>query len=311
MAFYEIKVSRENIHGTLSKSIKPILEIESGDSVSFETLEGDWRWDKPETPATASGKRFLERVMPQDQGHALCGPVYVKGAKPGMTLKVHVDRVVPAEWGWSRVGGGDVEHLSRIGFDGEEHFLLWDLDYDAKTCKSNEGHMVAMDPFMGVMAVAPNSEGHVRTHLPGIHGANLDCKDIIAGSTLYMPIYTEGALFSTGDGHARQGDGELGCTAIECPMRDVRMTFEVLDEPFEFLKCDSPRGWITFGFNPELTEASYEALMNMVKLMRKLYGFSQKEAMNLTGAVVDMHVTQIVNGIRGAHAVLQHGAIMK
>jgi len=159
------------------------------------------------------------------------------------------------------------------------------------------------------MAVAPDSYVPARTHLPGIHGGNLDCKDIVAGSALYMPVPVEGALFSTGDGHARQGDGELGCTAIECPMREVHMTFEALDEPFSMLVCDSPRGWITFGFNKDLTQASYDALKNMVELMMRLYGCSGKEALNLCGAVVDMRVTQLVNGVRGAHAVLPHGAI--
>ena len=175
---------------------------------------------------------------------------------------------------------------------------------------SHMGHGVLMQPFMGVMATAPDSDEPMRTHLPGIHGGNMDCKEIVAGSTLYMPVYAEGALFSTGDGHACQGNGELGCTAIECPMSSVRMTFEATDEPFEMLKCDAPSGWITFGFSEDLTNACYEALLNMVKLIQRMYKYSRKEALNLCGAVVDMQVTQIVNGIRGAHAILPHNSIV-
>lgn len=310
MATYKIELKRENIHGILSKSIPPVLRIKSGDSVIFQTLEGDWRWDKPSEPSSTSGNPFVQRKMPYDQGHALCGPVYVEGAKPGMTLKVHVDYVIPHTWGWSRVGLGNEDHLKRIDYDGIEHFLLWDLDVKNGKCTSNMGHQVDMIPFMGVMTVATDSDSPVRTHLPGIHGGNLDCKEVVSGSTLYLPVYTEGALFSTGDGHARQGDGELACTAIECPIQAAKMTFEIVNKPFEFLACDSPNGWITFGFNEELTEASYEALHNMIYLMQKIYNFEFKEALNLCGAVVDMHVTQIVNGIRGAHAILPHCAIL-
>lgn len=92
-------------------------------------------------------------------------------------------------------------------------------------------------------------------------------------------------------------------------MREVRLTFELLRQPFEMLACDAPSGWITFGFHEDLTRASYEALENMARLMERLYGFSRKEALDLSGAVVDMHVTQIVNGVRGAHAILPHDAL--
>ena len=309
MAIYSLETKRETLHGTLDKHIPPVLTIQSGDTVVFRTLEGDWRWDKPPLPASSSGRTFVERRMPGDRGHALCGPIYVEGARPGMTLKVSVERVVPYTWGWSRVGDGDPDHMARLGFSGEEHFLLWDLDVERRVCRSNAGHIVPMRPFMGVLTVTPDGDKPARTHLPGPHGGNLDCKEVVAGSALYLPVLVDGALFSTGDGHARQGDGELGCTAIECPMREVRLTFELLRQPFEMLACDAPSGWITFGFHEDLTRASYEALENMARLMERLYGFSRKEALDLSGAVVDMHVTQIVNGVRGAHAILPHDAL--
>ena len=252
--------------------------------------------------ATARVKQRLYVCRAPDaggRGHALCGPIYVEGAKPGTTLKVSVERIVPHSWGWSRVGDGDPDHMARLGLSGGEHFLLWDLDVERRVCRSNAGHIVPMRPFMGVMTVTPDSDAPVRTHLPGVHGGNLDCKELVAGSTLYLPVLVEGALFSTGDGHARQGDGESGCTAIECPMREVRLTFEVVEEPFSMLVCNAPCGWITFGFDEDLTAASYEALRNMARLMGQLYGCSFKEALNLCGAVVDLRATQIVNGVRG------------
>lgn len=237
MADHILKPSRKNLHGSLSKSIPPVLTITPGETVDFTTLEADWRIARPDSPLSSSGV-FMERSFPADQGHALCGPVYIQGARPGMTLAVRINQIIPGTWGWSRVGGGDPDHLSRIGFEGDEYFLIWDIDRQKGICRSHMGHCVPLSPFMGVMAVAPDSDDYVKTHAPGPYGANMDCRDITAGSILYLPIYTQGALFSTGDGHARQGDGESGCTAIECPMEQVSMTFNLIDEPLDSPVCN-------------------------------------------------------------------------
>ncbi|RJW32293.1 acetamidase [Clostridiales bacterium TF09-2AC] len=308
MADHILKPSRKNLHGSLSKSIPPVLTITPGETVDFTTLEADWRIARPDSPLSSSGV-FMERSFPADQGHALCGPVYIQGARPGMTLAVRINQIIPGTWGWSRVGGGDPDHLSRIGFVGDEYFLIWDIDRQKGICRSHMGHCVPLSPFMGVMAVAPDSDDYVKTHAPGPYGANMDCRDITSGSILYLPIYTQGALFSTGDGHARQGDGESGCTAIECPMEQVSMTFNLIDEPLDSPVCNSPKGWITFGFHSDLTVAAYYALMDMCRLMERLYGFGHKEAMAMASVAVDMKITQLVNGIRGVHALLPHGVI--
>lgn len=308
MADHILKPSRKNLHGSLSKSIPPVLTITPGETVDFTTLEADWRIARPDSPLSSSGV-FMERSFPADQGHALCGPVYIQGARPGMTLAVRINQIIPGTWGWSRVGGGDPDHLSRIGFEGDEYFLIWDIDRQKGICRSHMGHCVPLSPFMGVMAVAPDSDDYVKTHVPGPYGANMDCRDITSGSILYLPIYTQGALFSTGDGHARQGDGESGCTAIECPMEQVSMTFNLIDEPLDSPVCNSPKGWITFGFHSDLTVAAYYALMDMCRLMERLYGFGHKEAMAMASVAVDMKITQLVNGIRGVHALLPHGVI--
>jgi acetamidase/formamidase len=304
---YSLKPERRNLHGVLSKNIPPVLTIKDGDSVVFETIEPDWRTQRPDRPATDSGV-FMERHFPFDAGHALCGPVFVEGAKPGMTLAVRVNNVIPGSWGWSRVGLGDPEHMDRMGVSGDELFLLWDIDAETGLCTSHNGFSVAASPFMGVMTVAPEGDADVRTHIPGSHGANMDCKDIVAGSVLYLPVIHEGAMFSTGDGHARQGDGELGGTAIECPIREANLSFQVVDEHIERPVCNSPRGWITFGFDADVTAACYTALKDMAALISRLHGVSYKEALALCSVAVDMHVTQLVNGVRGAHAVLPHGS---
>ena len=310
MADYFIGPERANLHGHLSNKIPPALRIRSGDTVTFSTLEGDWRLERPAKPESSSGL-FFPRKLPEDCGHALCGPIYIEGARPGMTLAAHLEKIVPSDWGWSRVGDGDLGHLSRIECQEGEYFLIWDLDKKRGTCRSHRGHQVAMSPFMGVLAVAPDSVEPVSTHPPGLHGANLDCRELIEGSTLYLPIFTEGALFSVGDGHAAQGDGESGCTAIECPMKEVRIRLEIQEGSFGSPVADTPGGWVAFGFSESLTDASYNALGNMALLMERLYGYEYREALSMCSVAVNLRITQIVNGIRGVHAILPKGSIFQ
>lgn len=308
MATFRLDTTRETLHGVLSPELPAAVTIDSGDSVEFKTLEADWRTEKCTEPKTDSGI-FFPRTYETDCGQALAGPVYVRGAEPGMTLAVHVDALVPGRWGWSRVGMGDPDHLKRIGCEEGEYFLNWDIDRAKGTCISNEGHRVAMCPFMGIYAVVPEGGEAFTTYVPGVHGGNLDCRELTAGSTIYFPVFHEGALFSVGDGHAAQGNGELGCTAIECPYDQVKLTFELIHEEAEFMVADTPAGWITFGYDEDLTNAAYMALGHMVRFMEKQYGFHKREALAMASLLVDMNVTQIVNGVRGAHAVLPHGSI--
>lgn len=249
MAVFRLKPTREALHGALSPELPAAVTIDSGDSVEFETLEADWRTEKCMEPRSGSGM-FFPRSRETDCGQALMGPVYVRGAEPGMTLAVHVDELVPGNWGWSRVGMGDPDHLRRIGCGEGEYFLTWDIDRENKTCMSNEGHRVALRPFMGLYAVVPAGEEAFTTYVPGAHGGNLDCKELAAGSTIYFPVFHEGALFSLGDGHAAQGNGESGCTAIECPYEKVKITFELVHEEAEFLAADTPAGCLWLGFRP-------------------------------------------------------------
>ncbi len=309
MARHILQPGRETLHGELSCHIPPVLKIQPGDSVAFETLEADWRTERCTEPKTESGVFFC-RDRKTDAGQALSGPVYIDGAKPGMTLEVTVNRLVPGSWGWSRVGLGDHDHLKRIGCEQGEYFLVWEIDREKGICTSNEGHKVPLRPFMGIYAVAPEGKEGRTTHYPGPHGGNMDCKELVQGSVLYLPVFHAGALFSVGDGHAAQGDGEMGCTAVECPYDTVDLTFRLLDKTISSPAAKTPNGWVTFGYSENLTDAAYMALDHMVELLMGLYGFHRREALTVASVSVDMHVTQIVNGIRGAHAVLPNGSIM-
>ena len=247
-----------------------------------------------------------------DKGHALCGPIEIKGAKPGMVLEVRIDKIVPASFGYTVAGGWASETNDWLGVgEGTEQFLLkWSLDATNNTGRDQFGHTLSLRPFMGVMGMPPAEPGIHPTAPPRATGGNIDCKELVEGSTLYLPIAVEGALFSVGDGHALQGDGEVCTTAIECPMEHVALTFNLRDDLSIATPCaNTPAGWLTLGFHTNLQEANMLALSAMLDLMMQQYGFSKLEALALASLVVDMHVTQIVNGVRGVHAILPHGVL--
>lgn len=142
---------------------------------------------------------------------------------------------------------------------------------------------------------------------PRFCGGNIDCKELVEGSILYLPIPVSGGFFSVGDGHALQGDGEVSTQAIECPMDVVDLTFTLEDDfNLSMPRANTPAGWITFGFHEDLDEACFIALEGMLDLMEEFYEFERKEAYTLASLTVNMRITQIVNGTKGVHAILPH-----
>ncbi len=138
----------------------------------------------------------------------------------------------------------------------------------------------------------------------------MDCKELVAGSSLFLPIAVPGGLFSTGDGHAAQGDGEVSGTAIECPMEQVDLTFFLhSDMRMTTPHAHTPAGWLTMGFDEDIDEATFRALEAMVALIGEQFRMTKQNALALASVVVDLRVTQIVNGVCGVHAMLPHGAV--
>jgi acetamidase/formamidase len=310
MATYSIEPNRATLHGTFSRDYPPVLTIASGDTVSFRTLDAGWGLDSPKE----KGKQrqyFEPRDPERDRGHALCGPVAILGAEPGMVLEVQIDAIRPGTWGGTYVGGTGRRALNgRLGVLDEERALYWELDSDALTGRDQYGHTVALHPFMGVMGLAPAVPGVHPTAPPRICGGNIDCKELVVGSRLFLPVQVTGALFSVGDGHGLQGDGEVCGTAIECPMERVDLTFRLHpDLHLTTPRAETAKGQITFGFHEDLNEATLLALEAMLDLLGEQYGVKRHEALALASLVVDLRVTQIVNGVSGVHALLPLGAI--
>ncbi|WP_054024943.1 acetamidase/formamidase family protein [Bacillus sp. FJAT-28004] len=309
MAHYSIQPERSTLHGSFSRDFEPVLTINSGDSICFRTLDAGWGME----PFSAPGirKRFEPRESSRDGGHALCGPIFIRGAEPGMTLEIKINEIHLGSWGWNSAGGFPHPLNKRLGLaDGEEYHLNWNLDSDLMIGTSDNGHKITLRPFMGVMGMPPNEPDIHSTFPPRFCGGNIDCKELIAGSTLFLPIPVSGGLFSVGDGHAVQGDGEVGCPALECPMDAVNLEFRIREDiSIKMPRAKTPTSWITMGFHEDLDEASIIALDGMLDLMCDLYEFDRKEALALSSLVVDLRITQIVNGVRGVHAVHTHGSI--
>ncbi len=312
MSFYEVKPTRETLHGKFSREHAPILTIESGDTVCFKTLDAGWGLEAQRgdgTPRT----HFEPRNPETDAGHAMCGPIAIRGAEPGMALEIKIEALQPGAWGWNVSGGWPSVVNTRLGLDNAPDFLnRWELDVAAGTGTNHRGFQVKLRPFLGVMGMPPDEPGLHSTTPPRATGGNMDCKELVAGSSLYLPIAVAGGLFSTGDGHAAQGDGEVSCTAIECPMEKAQLTF-VLHPEMQITspRANTPAGWITMGLSSDLNEAMFLALEDMLLLMSSQYEISRQEALSLASVVVDLRVTQVVNSVWGIHAVLPHDALKR
>lgn len=301
MATFHIESNENTLHGFFSRDLAPVLIIDSGDTVHFKTIDAEWGLENFNVtlvdPNTGPPPRKVADEHPT--GHALCGPVFIRGAEPGMTLAIHIDSIRTGTWGWT-VGGKSA--------DGQA-LHLWDLDPDQLRGRNHLGHQVALRPFMGVMGMPPAEEGKHSTNPPRLTGGNIDCKELVAGTILYLPIAVSGGLFSTGDGHAAQGDGEVSKTAIECPMEDAQLTFHLHPN----LTIPTPRAWtptcwLTLGFDESLNIAARTALDAMLDLMVEQRGVTRPDALALASVVVDLRVTQIANKVFGVHAVLSHDA---
>lgn len=309
MALFTIEPERHTLHGHFSRELPPVLTVDSGDIVRYRILDPAWGLE-PFVRLHRPRQKFEPRTQGLDDGHALCGPIAISGAQPGMTLEIRINEIRPGAWGWTTAGGWPSEVNSHLGVEKDAVLLAWTLDATQMTGVNQHGHKIALRPFMGVMGMPPSEPGIHSTIPPRSCGGNIDCKELVAGSSLYLPVSVPQALFSVGDGHAAQGDGEVCTTAIECPMERVELTFVLHDNlPLTAPRAHTPIGWITLGFHENLHEATMIALAAMVDLLGEQYNWSRLDALAMASLIVDLRVTQIVNGVCGVHAVLPHGAI--
>jgi len=311
----------QGVHGFVSRDLEPALTIEPGDTVIFQTLDAGWGAINQPTNFSEP-QAFSPRDLQRDVAHALTGPVEIRGARPGMALEVRLRRIQPRHWGWSGGARLPAQLDGRLGIAGGasgppaliqvprgDQATYWELQPERGLGISRSGYQLRLSPFMGIMGMPLDQPGVQSTFPPTPCGGNMDCKDLVAGSILFLPVAVAGGLFFTGDGHAVQGDGEVAGPALNCPM-EVEMEFHLrTDLTLSLPRARTAEGWLTFGFHSDLDEAAAIAAIEMVKLMTEQYGLPPKEALSLASLVVHLRVTQIVNGVRGVHALLPHGAL--
>lgn len=227
---HELPLERRTLHGHFSRDLEPVLTIEAGDGIVLRALESGWH--------TEPGVFFEPRDPELDGGHALVGPIQVRGALEGQTLAVRVDRVLPGAWGASPAGGF-------------ERVLQWELDPGLSLGRDDRGRSVELQPFLGVLGMPPPEPGRHSTIPPRRWGGNIDCKELVRGSTL----------------------------------------------------------WLTFGFHDDLDAAAVIATNGMIEVMERELGIDRSDGLGLASVVVDLRITQVVNGAKGVHAVLRHDAI--
>jgi len=307
---HSLAATRASLHGHFSRDLAPALEINPGDTVRFECLDAAWSTEPP------NGKdwdhaRFPDQDPVLDDGHALTGPVYVRGAEPGMALAVRVDALRVGDWGVTLAGGWSCEWNALLGVTEQGIFHTWRFDEAREWATNSLGFRVRLRPFLGVMGMPLDLPGIQSTVPPRATGGNIDCKELVVGSTLYLPVAVPGGLFSTGDGHGAQGDGEVSVTAIEVPMT-ADLTFDLVENmPISAPIANTPAGWVTMGFDEDLDKATVLALNSMLELMGRQFGVGRLDALALASVCVDMRITQMVNEVRGVHAVLPHGVLTR
>jgi acetamidase/formamidase len=294
---YRLSDAERNIHRAWDNSLDPILTVEPGDVVRFECRDAtDQQIDVEATDADVPDISF-------DPVHPLTGPVEVEGADPGDVLEVELLSLQHKGWGYNVFFPGEME-LGLLPEEFEDPGLhVWDLDGDV-------GHFVngieiPLDPFPGVIGVAPGEDGEHDTLPPRSVGGNMDVKHLTAGSTLYLPVDVEGALFSTGDCHAAQGDGEVCVTGIEAPMFvtarfDVRSDMDIeqpqfeTDHPFTPTGADEPM-YGTTGIDSDLMDATKKAIKHMITHLHEERGLTRAEAYILCSAIVDLKINEVVD----------------
>jgi acetamidase/formamidase len=287
----EHSLSANPTHSRWNRALEPRLRIAPGDRVHMECVDSSGAQVRP--------GMSVEEYLRIDRGriHALTGPIFVEGAEPGDVLQVDVVEVAHKGWGWSSV----VEGLGFLkGRFWEPYLFHWQLA--GAVSESLAPARVPLRPFCGVMGVAPAEDGEFRTRPPGVFGGNMDVRELCSGATLYLPVLNRGALFSAGDAHAAQGDGEVCINGIECPA-DVTLAFHLhkqraLPGPLvESGPSREPGGeeWIVVESATDAVAAARAATSRMIDLLAARWGFSDVHAYLLCSVAMNLRLSQVVN----------------
>jgi len=311
MTHHHLQATPKTCHwGFFDARLTPVLSVASGDEVTIDTISGG-----PEVvpdrqlfhvpPELDAVHAQAERMLP---GHILTGPIAVEGALPGAVLEVEIlDVRLRQDWGYNLIRplAGTLPddfpepRLINIPLDRERLLgrLPWGLDLPLK-------------PFFGVMGVAPPPNwGRISSLIPRAMGGNLDNKELTPGAKLYLPVFVPGALFSCGDGHAVQGDGDVCVTAIETALTGrFRLTLRP-DLRLDYPRAETASHYMTMAMDPDLDQCVVRALRDMIKLIGEQRHLSSEDSYTLCSLAADLRVTQTVNGSKGIHCMIAKSVV--
>ena len=309
-ADYQLKATPQTVvWGYYSAAAKPVLRIQSGDTVTVETL------------ITSSPDRLVAAGVKPDQvepelraiydqvkdkgpgGHILTGPIYIEGAEPGDALEVRILQILPKiAYAYNGFAPGR-------GFLPEDfptaRTIIIPFDLKRMVAQFASNIEIPMRPFFGSMGVAPPaSAGRISSAPPGIHAGNLDNKDLVAGTRLFIPVHAAGALFEVGDGHAGQGNGEVDITAMETSLIGTLQLVVRKDMHLKWPRAETPSHFIVMGIHEDLTEAMKIAVREAIDFLMTEKHLSREDAYMLSSVAVDFDVTQVVDGTKGVHGMI-------
>jgi acetamidase/formamidase len=301
-----IEAAVDTVHwGYLSGAIKPVVTVRSGDTVAMQAVSGppEIVAESPFPAAPALLEIHQKAKKRRVPGHFCTGPVGVEGAQPGHVLQVDILAIdLDSDWGYAAVkplhgalpNDFDKRHVTYVAIDRKRSMahLPWDMDLPLK-------------PFFGVICTAPPRDwGELSTQPPRRNGGNLDNRELVPGTTLFLPVFVEEALFSVGDGHAAQGDGEICSQALETDMRgEFRLTLRK-DMSLTWPVAETPTHIITMGCDPDIDDCVVIATRNMIDLLVLHCGLNRTEAYTLLSFAGELRITQACNPARGVHLML-------
>jgi acetamidase/formamidase len=294
----------------------PVLRIASGDVIDVDTLltnspMGLSRAGVPDEKIQASLKAIVAEVTGDRRGpggHILTGPVFIEGAAPGDALQVDILSIdLAIDYGYNGCSG-----FLRENCEQGKGIRIIALDKRAMTATFAPGIVIPLHPFFGSLGVAPAPDiGRVSSTPPGTHAGNLDNKDLVAGTTLYIPVFVPGALFEIGDGHAAQGDGEVDQTAIETSLRGkVRLTVRK-GMKLAWPRAETPTHYMSMAADRDLTVATKTAIQEMIDFLTAAKGLTKHDAYQLTSVAGDVAITQLVDQTLGVHVKMPKSIFKK
>lgn len=306
-----LKATVETVHiGFHDAALAPVLTVDCGEEILIDTVSADPAHDVPREWLPKDIAAIHARALRGTGPHILTGPVAVRGAEPGTVLQIDIlDIKLTQPYGYNIVS-------PLKGMFGTEqprlHTTIIPIDLPSGLAEVLPGVRLPTRPFFGQMGVAPPRDwGRLDSRPPNKYGGNIDNKELLPGGRLFLPVWVEGALFSVGDGHALQGDGEANQTAIETGLQGRLRLSVRRDLAIELPFAVTPEALITMGFHEDLDDAARIAMREMIRMLEAHFGLDFHEAYRLCSLASDLRVTQFVNGNRGIHAMLAREVLDK